>query len=162
LNWQIVGFGNFGSVPGQTDMLMRNTTTGGFQVYNIANNQITGSAFLGTVGLDWQVAGFGPMHGRGESDMVLRSVNTGAFLAYDISNNQITSAASMGQIAMDWQLGGFAAESTASGASTGDLGQASQLVQAMAVFGGDAAEGYNGVFLGDDTSQQAYLTTRQA
>ena len=154
MNWQIVGFGNFGSVPGQTDMLMRNTTTGGFQVYNIANNQIPArpswvrSAWIG--------------RSRASARCMAAANNTGAFLAYDISNNQITSAASMGQIAMDWQLGGFAAESTASGASTGDLGQASQLVQAMAVFGGDAAEGYNGVFLGDDTSQQAYLTTRQA
>src|SRR5262249_61219574 len=69
LNWQIVGFGNFGSVPGETDMLMRNTTTGGFEVYNIANNQITSAAFLGTVGLDWQVGGFGGGDGSGESAM---------------------------------------------------------------------------------------------
>jgi microcystin-dependent protein len=162
LNWQIVGFGNFGSVPGETDMLMRNTTTGGFQVYDIANNQITGSAFLGTVGLNWQVAGFGPMHGAGESDMVLRNVNTGAFFAYDISNNQITSAAAMGQIAMDWQLGGFAAESSASGASMADPNQTSQLVQAMAGFGG-ASGGATGTFsatpFATDTSPQALLTT---
>jgi hypothetical protein len=26
--------------------------------YNIANNQITGAALLGTVGLDWQLGGF--------------------------------------------------------------------------------------------------------
>jgi microcystin-dependent protein len=163
LNWQIVGFGNFGSMPGQTDMIMRNTTTGGFQVYNIANNQITGTAFLGTVGLDWQVAGFGPMHGRGESDMVLRNVNTGAFLAYDISNNQITSAAAMGQIVLDWQLGGFAADSSASGASMADPSQTSQLVQAMAGFGGGsgAADVLNTDPVGADTSQQPLLTAPQ-
>jgi microcystin-dependent protein len=163
LNWQIVGFGNFGSTPGETDMLMRNTTTGGFQVYNVANNQITGSAFLGTVGLDWQVAGFGPMHATGESDMVLRNASTGAFLAYDISNNQIASAASMGQIVLDWQLGGFAAESSASGASPGDLGQTSQLVQAMAGFSGgsDAAETSNPLAPSTDSAQQGLLTTPQ-
>jgi microcystin-dependent protein len=164
LNWQIVGFGNFGSVPGETDMLMRNTTTGGFEVYNIANNQITGAAFLGTVGLDWQVAGFGPMHGRGESDMVLRNVNTGAFLAYDISNNQITSAAAMGQIVLDWQLGGFAADSSASAALMADPSQTSQLVQAMAGFGGGsdgAVESFDTVGLGSDPSQQSLLTTPQ-
>src|SRR5262249_59912843 len=93
----------------------------------------TGAVFLGTVGLDWQVAGFGPMHAAGESDMVLRNVNTGAFLAYDIGNNQIMSAAGMGQIAMDWQLGGFAADASASSAS---MSQTSQLVQAMAGFSG--------------------------
>ena len=31
--------------------------TGGLKVYNIANDQITGAAFLGTVGLDWKFAG---------------------------------------------------------------------------------------------------------
>ncbi len=30
----------------------------GFKVYDIANNQITGAASLGSVGLDWQLGGF--------------------------------------------------------------------------------------------------------
>jgi hypothetical protein len=37
---------------------LRNVNTGAFQVYNIANNQLTGSASLGAVGLDWQLGGF--------------------------------------------------------------------------------------------------------
>src|SRR5436309_10763641 len=86
--------------------MMRNTKTGGLEVYDIANNQITGAAFLGTVGLDWQVAGFGPISASGASDMVLRNVNTGAFEVYDIANNQITGAALLGTVGLDWQLGG--------------------------------------------------------
>jgi microcystin-dependent protein len=156
LDWQVVGVGNFSSMPGETDMIMRNTKTGGFEVYDIANNQITGAAFMGTVGLDWQVAGFGPMHAGGTSDMVLRNVNTGAFLAYDISNNQITAAAGMGQVVLDWQLGGFAAD-----LSTASMGDSSQLVQAMASFGGGAAEISNTVALATDASQQLLLTTPQ-
>jgi hypothetical protein len=38
--------------------LLRNTNTGAFEVYDIANNQITGAALLGTVGLDWRLGGF--------------------------------------------------------------------------------------------------------
>ncbi len=38
--------------------MLRNVNTGAFEVYNIANNQITGAALLGTVGLDWQLGGF--------------------------------------------------------------------------------------------------------
>ncbi len=53
---------------------------------------------------DWQVAGFGPMHGPGTSDMVLRNVNTGAFEVYDIANNQITAAALLGQVGLDWSV----------------------------------------------------------
>ena len=66
--------------------------TGGLEVYDIANNQLTGASFLGTVGLDWQFAGIAPVHAAGASDLVLRNVNTGAFEVYDIANNQLTGA----------------------------------------------------------------------
>jgi hypothetical protein len=40
-------------------------------------NQLTGAAFIGTVGLDWQFAGIAPIHAPGASDLVLRNANTG-------------------------------------------------------------------------------------
>jgi hypothetical protein len=46
-----------------------NTSTGGLEVYDINNNQITNAAFMGTVGLNWQVGGFGNFSSRGESDI---------------------------------------------------------------------------------------------
>ena len=49
-----------------------NGNTGGqFEVYDIANNQITGAALLGAVGLDWQLGGFAadpPTGSMGSSD----------------------------------------------------------------------------------------------
>jgi hypothetical protein len=41
-------------------MVLRNVNTGAFEVYDIANNQITGASALGSVGLDWQVGGIAP------------------------------------------------------------------------------------------------------
>ena len=61
---------------------------------NISNNQITNTAFIGTVGLDGQCAGIAPIHAAGASDLVLRNIDTGAFEVYDIANNQLTGAAS--------------------------------------------------------------------
>src|SRR5215469_15951236 len=58
LDWQFSGVGNFSSVPGESDLLLRNVNSGAFEVYNIANNQITGAALLGTVGMDWLLGGF--------------------------------------------------------------------------------------------------------
>jgi hypothetical protein len=159
LDWQISGVGNFSGRAGESDVIMRNTTTGGLQVYDIANNQITGSAFLGTVGLDWQFAGVAPVHGAGTSDLVLRNVNSGAFEVYNIVNNQITGAASLGQVGLDWQLGGLAADPPA-GAMGGTDANA-QLVQAMAGLGGGAAGISNTIPHGDETSQQQLLTTPQ-
>ena len=142
-----------------TDMLLRNRNTGGFELYDISNNNITGAASLGAVGLDWHVVGFGPLNGPGTSDMVLRNVNTGAFEVYDIANNQLTGAAALGSVGLDWLVGGFAAD-PATGA-IGSSGSASQLVQAMAGFGGSAADNSNTAPFGAETSQQPLLTTPQ-
>src|SRR6516225_2789060 len=35
-----------------------NVNSGAFEVYDIANNQLTGAASLGAVGSDWQLGGF--------------------------------------------------------------------------------------------------------
>ena len=95
----MAGFGDFNH-DGATDMMLRNSGTGGFEVYDINNNQISSAALIGTVGPNWQVAGFGDFNGDGTTDMMLRDSSTGAFEFYDIVNNQIASAASLGT--MDW------------------------------------------------------------
>jgi hypothetical protein len=159
MDWQFSGVGNFSGMPGETDLLLRNSRTGGLEVYDIANNQLTGAAFIGTVGLDWQFAGIAPIHASGASDLVLRNVNTGAFEVYDIAGNQLIGAASLGQVGLDWQLGGFAADPpTLPGAFADVLND--QLVQAMAGFdrGSGTADGLNAV---DDVAQQQLLTTPQ-
>lgn len=75
-------------------MLLRNSNTGGLEVYDISNNQITGAAFIGTVGLDWQFSGVGNFSSMpGETDLLLRSSTTGGLEVYDINNNQLTGAA---------------------------------------------------------------------
>jgi hypothetical protein len=161
-DWQFSGVGNFSGIAGETDLLLRNVNTGGLEVYNINNNQLTGAAFIGAVGLDWQFAGVGPIHAAGASDLVLRNVNTGEFEAYDIANNQITGAASLGQVGLEWQLGGFAADPAP--AAMGSSGSTSQLVQAMAGFGGGsgAADGSSTPPLNADASQQTFLTQPHA
>jgi hypothetical protein len=61
-------------------LLLRNDNTGAFQVYDIADNQITGSAPLGTVGTEWQLGGFAP------------SSPTGATGSSDGSTSQLVQA----------------------------------------------------------------------
>ena len=98
---------------------MRNSGTGAFQVYDISNNVIVSSSSLGTVGLNWQFAGFGSFSSNpGETDMILRNTNTGGLEVYDIANNQITGAAFLGTVGLDWQFAGVA---PVSGAGRSDL-----------------------------------------
>jgi hypothetical protein len=105
-DWQFAGLGRFfGSDT--TDMLLRNTNTGGFEVYDISNNNITNAAFLGTVGMNWQVAGFADFNHDGMTDMVLRNSSTGGFEVYNVSSNSIINAAFLGTVGLNWQVGGF-------------------------------------------------------
>jgi len=102
-DWTFAGLGGFYGTD-TTDMLLRNSTTGGFEVYDIGNNNITNAALLGAVGLDWQVMGFGNFSSCGETDMILRNNNTGQLELYDISNNQITGTSFMGSVGLNWSL----------------------------------------------------------
>jgi len=109
LDWQFSGVGNFGSLPGESDLLLRNVNTGGLQVYDIANNQLAGSGFIGTVGTDWQFSGVGNFSSvPGESDLLLRNRSTGALQVYNIANNQLTGSAFIGMVGTDWQFAGVA------------------------------------------------------
>ena len=110
--------------------------------------------------MEWQFAGVAPVHAAGASDLVLRNVNSGAFEVYDLATSQLTGAASLGSVGLDWQVGGFAADPSTASMGSSDA-STSQLVQAMAGFGGGGADTSNTVPLGADTSQQPLLTTPQ-
>src|SRR5262249_28099296 len=106
-DWSFVTLGGFND-GNSSDMLLRNSTSGAFQVYNISPNSknITGSTSLGTVGLEWQVLAFGNFDGVGNIDMILRNINTAALQVYNITNNQVTGSAPMGAVGLDWQFSG--------------------------------------------------------
>ena len=109
LEWQVVGFGEFsGNANEFGDMLIRNSNSGAFELYDVSNNQITAAVDLGEVGLEWSVIGFADFSGNaGEHDMLMRNSNSGALEYYDISDSTITAAGSMGQIGLEWQVAGF-------------------------------------------------------
>ena len=103
-DWQFVTLGSFNDnimTSFTSDMLLRNSTSGNFQVYNISRDQITNSASLGTVGLEWQFSGIGNFNTPGESDMLLRNSTNGDFQVYNISDNRITGSAFMGRVGLN-------------------------------------------------------------
>jgi len=69
LDWQFAGVASVHG-GGASDLVLRNVKAGFLEVYDIANNQLTGAATLGRVGLDWELGGFaadpptGSMFGR--------------------------------------------------------------------------------------------------
>ena len=57
MEWQFAGVAPVHDAT-SSDLVLRNVNTGAFQVYNIGNNQLTGSSPLGAVGVAWQLGGF--------------------------------------------------------------------------------------------------------
>ncbi|MFZ2068371.1 MAG: hypothetical protein WAV27_20555, partial [Xanthobacteraceae bacterium] len=57
LEWTIAGFGDFSGNANETDMLMRNSNTGVFELYDIRNNTIAATTPMGQVGLEWLISG---------------------------------------------------------------------------------------------------------
>jgi hypothetical protein len=58
LEWTIAGFGDFSGNANETDMLMRNSNTGVFELYDINNNTIAPvTTPFGQVGLEWSISG---------------------------------------------------------------------------------------------------------
>src|SRR5262249_35597642 len=108
LNWQVMGFGTFGSFGslGEDDMILRHVNTGELQVYNIDNNEITGSGATATIGLEWQFSGIGNFGGSGTSDLLMRNSITGGLQVYNISDNQITGSSFLGAVGTEWQFSG--------------------------------------------------------
>jgi hypothetical protein len=86
-------------------------------------------------------------------------VSNGTYLAYDIANNQLTGAAALlGQIGPNWKFGGFAPDAPTGSAALAN--SSSQLVQAMASFGGnDATDASSTAPFDVATSQQVNLLT---
>jgi hypothetical protein len=176
-----VGFGHFSS-QFALGVLMRDsnptsTTVGQMRIYDISqvpttgkytwaspdsNIIITGSKQLG---VDWKPVGIAPMSGVSSSDdLIMRQDGTGAMLVYDIRDDKIVPGSGTTFLPAN------SVPTTYKPAIGGDFfmspsaGSTSQLVQAMAGFGGSsgAADGLNTAPLGADTSQsQSFLTTPQ-
>jgi hypothetical protein len=114
------------------------------------------------VGTDFQVDRIGDFN-DGTSDIVIHadSGTTRNDWIFTVENNVVTDAHIVATTGIEWQPGGLAADPPT--ASMGSAGSTSQLVQAMAGFGGGSAAGesLNSAPLGAETSQQTLLTKPQ-
>jgi hypothetical protein len=91
------------------NMVLRNSGNGQYQIYNLGNNSILASYWLGQVGTDWAFVTLGGFNDGHTSDMLLRNSTSGAFQVYDIApnSNNITGSISLGTVGLEWQVLAF-------------------------------------------------------
>jgi FG-GAP-like repeat len=164
-DWQIDGMGDLNH-DGTSDILMHHDTADGvrtLEILTINNNTLVGGTVVARVGTDFQVDRIGDFNADGTSDIVMHadSGTTRNHWIFTVENNVVTNAHIVATTGIEWQPGGFAADPPTG--SMGSAGSTSQLVQAMAGFGGGsgAGESSNTARLGAETSQQPLLTTPQ-
>jgi hypothetical protein len=146
---------------GMTQMVMQQNN-GNFWLYsyNATTNSLSG-ILVGAIGSNFHVVGCGPLGTAGRDEMLMQDA-AGNFevYQYNASLNAFVGN-SMGAVGAPWVLDGIAANPPTTSMGSSDS-STSQLVQAMAGFGGSGAvESLNTAPLGTDTSQQTLLTTPQ-
>jgi len=126
--------------------------------YNAASNSLSGT-LVGAIGSNFHVVGFGPLGTAGRDEMLMQDA-AGNFevYQYNASLNAFVGNA-MGVVGAPWVVDGIAANSPSGTGS--QLGSTAQLVQAMASFGGGAADGLNAGVVNGGASEQPLLTTPQ-
>jgi hypothetical protein len=85
-----------------TDMLLRNATTGAFEIYEISDNNVTNAAALGTVGLDFQLAGFGDFNHDGGTDITKTRVSSSFTTSATMPSRRHQTSARSGSISRWW------------------------------------------------------------
>jgi hypothetical protein len=68
-NWQIVGTGDFNG-DGRSDILWRDSNSGGVAMWLMNGVTITSSSSVGNVPTNWQIAQTGDFNGDGKSDIL--------------------------------------------------------------------------------------------
>jgi hypothetical protein len=70
------------------NMVLRQTSNGQYEIYNLGNNSILAAYWVGQVGTDWGFVTLGGFNDGDTSDMLLRNSTSGAFQVYNIAPQQ--------------------------------------------------------------------------
>jgi hypothetical protein len=139
-------------------IMQQNNGTFWLYTYNPSVNALSGIP-VGAVGSNFHVVGFGPLGTAGQDEMLMQDA-AGNFEVYQYNANLNAFVGNaMGAVGAPWVVDGIAADPPTASMGSSDS-STSQLVQAMAGFGGSGAgDGLNAGFVNADTSQQTLLTT---
>jgi hypothetical protein len=89
---------------GSADLIWRHSTTGQVYVWLMNGTRVNGYGSLGTVGLQWQIAGVGDVDGDGSADLIWRHSTTGQVDIWLLNGTSIKGGGSLGTADLQWQI----------------------------------------------------------
>jgi hypothetical protein len=93
---------------GQTDVLFQNARTGERGVWLMIGTNVADWASLGTVPLEWQIAGTGDFNGDGQIDILFQNTRTGERGVWLMIGTDVADWRSLGVVPLEWQIAGTA------------------------------------------------------
>ena len=100
--------GNVAPAATTADMIMNQSSTGDYEIYDIGNNAVLANYPLIQAGSPWRAVTIGGFNGSDTSDLLLRNTSTGAFELYDVVGNNASGPVSLGgAVGLEWQVLGF-------------------------------------------------------
>ena len=103
--WGVQASGDF-NADGTADVALKNSATGQFYLWTIANGHQTGGRSLGTIGTSWDIRSAGDYNGDGNSDILWRDSSNGHLYVWNINTQMaLSGSTSLGVIGTNWDAG---------------------------------------------------------
>jgi hypothetical protein len=75
LDWNFAGIGNFDDASSLSELMLRNTFSGSFELYQVASGGVLSGSSVAPVGNNFQVKGFGKFSGSPETQMIMQDTS---------------------------------------------------------------------------------------
>jgi hypothetical protein len=114
--WDVQATGDF-NYDANADIVLKNSSTGQFYIWNVLNGVYTSSGTnLGVIGTNWDIRSTGDFNADGNGDVLWRDSNTGQFYIWTFNANTVqTGSTNLGVLGANWdaaQSGDFNGDGT--------------------------------------------------
>ena len=90
---------------GSSDVLLKNTATGGVATWILEDGSYDSTAWVGTLTSDWDIVEVGDFNGDGTDDVMLQDAS-GNVAAWLIEDGAYKSVSGLGKVSGDWSIAG--------------------------------------------------------
>ncbi len=103
--WDVQATGDF-NYDANSDLVLKNQTTGQFYIWTVLNGVQTGGTSLGTIGTSWDIRTTGDFNADGNSDVLWRDSSNGQFYVWSFNSNLVqTGSTNLGILGTNWDAG---------------------------------------------------------